>query len=159
MSAMISTRTVTINAAFLQEIKDVNERLWQTLRSLEEMCREPTATTPFLRVVGRAMSELRDQLALHFSLEEAFGYFDDPIETAPHICDCAELLRGQHQELYLICCDLVERLEQAYDRGQNGQAFVLAESCLEFHVRLADHEEAEIALIQEAYANDIGVGD
>ncbi len=157
MCAMISTRTVTINAAFLQEIKDVHQLLWVTLDSLRQLCDTPVAAPSYLRQLTSLLADLRDQLALHFSLEEAYGYFDDPVDVAPHVSQRAETLRNQHQELYL--CDLVDCCEQAYDGRQFSRATLLAERYRDFHERLVVHEEAESELIQEAYADDLGVGD
>lgn len=159
MCAMISTRTVTINAAFLEEIKEVHEHLWETLGRLQDLYATPTASESYLRQLTRLLAELRDQLALHFSLEEAYGYFDDPIEVAPHICLTAERLRGEHQDLYLRICDLVDQAEQASDLKRQAAVVMLVSGCCEFHERLTRHEQAETELIQEAYAADIGVGD
>ncbi len=164
MSAMISTRTVTINAAFLQEIKDVHHRLWETLAGLCELCddRMEEGAAPShhcLRQFCSLLCELRDQLALHFSLEEAYGYFDDPVDVAPHMCQRAEALRAQHQVLYLSACDLVDRVERAYDSRRTTEMSFLAECYQDFHKQLVAHEEAESELIQEAYADDLGVGD
>ncbi len=159
MSAMISTRTVTINAAFLQEIKDVHQLLWETLASLRELSEQPDSSNGFLREFAKLLNNLRDQLALHFSLEEAYGYFDDPVDVAPHVSQRAETLRGQHQELYVCACELVERVERAYDGRKLADATLLAGAYREFHRQIVEHEEAESELIQEAYASDLGVGD
>ena len=159
MCAMISTRTVTINAAFLQEIKDVHQLLWITLDSLRRLSDTPVASSSYLRQLTSLLADLRDQLALHFSLEEAYGYFDDPVDVAPHVSQRAETLRNQHQELYLCVCDLVDCCEQAHDGRQFARATSLAERYRDFHERLVVHEEAESELIQEAYADDLGVGD
>ena len=43
MATTIRTTTVTVNAAFLQEIKEVNAELWQLIERLREICR--TAAT------------------------------------------------------------------------------------------------------------------
>ena len=159
MEGKAARPNVTINAAFLQEIKDVHQRLWETLGGLVELCDEATPSHHSLRRFCSLLCELRDQLALHFSLEEAYGYFDDPVEVAPHICRRAESLRGQHQELYLCACDLVDRVERAYDSRRAAEMIVLAKCYQDFHKQLVTHEEAESELIQEAYANDLGVGD
>ena len=61
--------------------------------------------------------ELQDQLALHFALEEAYGYFDDPIWVAPHISDLAESLRAEHVALYSELCDLAEQAGSLAEAG------------------------------------------
>ena len=76
-------RTLTINAAFLQEIKDDNRELKQLLDDCaERLAHASTGHVDPKRLVG-SLARLRDQVALHFALEEAYGYFDDAIDVAP----------------------------------------------------------------------------
>jgi hypothetical protein len=99
-------------------------------------------------------------LALHFSLEEAYGYFDDPVEVAPQFSMSAERLRAEHKELYVELCDLVERAERMfYDEQHAALALWIGPEFLEFEQRLRSHEERENELILDAYDGDIGVGD
>jgi hypothetical protein len=99
-------------------------------------------------------------LALHFSLEEAYGYFEDPIDVAPQLSRAANRLRAEHQELYLDLCNLVERSERMfYDEQHAALALWLGPEFLDFDSRLRSHEERENGLIVEAYDGDIGVGD
>ena len=94
MAVSISTTTVTVNAAFLQEIKEVNHELWQLLADLRHRCQRPIAPGT-CRVLVDKLCELRDQLALHFALEEAYGYFEDPVDVAPQLCRQADALLAQ----------------------------------------------------------------
>jgi hypothetical protein len=106
------------------------------------------------------VGQLRDQLALHFYLEEAYGYFDDPLDVAPQLSRQADKLRREHKELYLDFCDLVERAERMfYDEQCAALALWLGPQFLELDARLRSHEERENALICEAYDGDLGVGD
>jgi hypothetical protein len=103
---------------------------------------------------------LRDQLALHFALVEAFGYFEDPVEVAPRLGRQADQLRGEHKGLYLEFCELVDRGERMfYDEQHAALALWLGPEFLEFDARLRSHEERENDLIMAAYDDDIGVGD
>ena len=86
MSTATATSTVSVNAAFFQEIKEVNQELWQTLAQVREVCQRPQAARIDCRGFAMLLGELRDQLALHFALEEAYGYFEDPAYVAPHFC-------------------------------------------------------------------------
>ena len=43
MTVVTSTGTVTVNAAFLQEIKEVNQELWSLLACLRHRCQRPIA--------------------------------------------------------------------------------------------------------------------
>lgn len=159
MTVVTSTGTVTVNAAFLQEIKEVNEELWTLLSDLRHRCQRPIAPGSCRNLIDK-LSQLRDQLALHFSLEEAYGYFDDPVDVAPQLSRQAERLRSEHKSLYLELCDVVERAERMfYDDEHAALALWMGPEFVRFDVRLRRHEECENELILDAYDGDIGVGD
>jgi iron-sulfur cluster repair protein YtfE (RIC family) len=160
MATAIATRTVTVNAAFLQEIKEVNHDLWRLLDDVRRMCLNPTSvhTSP-RRFIG-LVDQLRDQLAMHFALEEAFGYFDDPIDVAPRLCEQAERLRAEHADLYMRIVelgDVAERLVEPIRR--DGLVLQVVHDFHDFDKALQHHETLENELILEEYDDDIGVGD
>ena len=108
----IALRTVSINPAFLQEIKDDHHELRQLMHHICAMLgRSGPAEIEYPRLV-EMFGKLRDQLAMHFSLEEAYGYFDDAISVAPHLSRRAESLRSQHSGLFSEACQLAESAEQ-----------------------------------------------
>jgi hypothetical protein len=159
MTVVTSTGTVTVNAAFLQEIKEVNQELWALLDELRHRCQRPIAPGQCRQLIDK-ICHLRDQLALHFSLEEAYGYFDDPLHVAPQLGRQAGHLRAEHKELYMDLCDIVDRAERMFYDGQHAElALWIGPEFLHFDRRLRHHEEAENELIQDAYSGDIGVGD
>jgi len=159
MTVITSTGTVTVNAAFLQEIKEVNQELWSLLTDLRHRCQRPIAPGHCRQLIDK-LSQLRDQLALHFSLEEAYGYFEDPVDVAPQLGREAQRLRAEHKELYLDFCDLVDRAERMfYDEQHAALALWIGPEFLALDRRLRAHEEAENELIMDAYDGDIGVGD
>ncbi len=154
------TSTVTVNAAFLQEIKEVNEDLWKLLDEVKQLCGNPQNVQLQGRQVVEMLAELRDQLAMHFALEEAFGYFNDPVRVAPHLCDAASSLRDEHQTLFTLVRDLADEVDGLYRAGslpQNGPRVV--QRFREYYDRFQQHENRENELILEAYDSDIGVGD
>ncbi len=121
-------RTLTINAAFLLEIKEDNRELRQLLDDCAALLARPHGAGVELRRAAQLLGNLRDQLAMHFSLEEAYGYFDDAIDVAPRLSRQAEALRSQHPRLFVALCDLVEEAEQllyheraAVGIGRSGQ--------------------------------------
>ncbi len=152
----VATRTVTINAAFLQEIKEDNQRLHELLTHLRGRDARWRLT---LSSLADLLGQLRDQLATHFSLEEAFGYFEDPLRVAPHLCDQAEKLRNQHGELYSRASDLAEFADAQSRRSGGDQASGVWERFAAFDAALQDHEACENELIMSAFTVDIGVGD
>lgn len=160
MSIAIATSTVTVNAAFFQEIKEVNQELWQTLAQVRDVCQRPQEARGDSHRFAGMLGELRDQLALHFALEEAYGYFDDPAYVAPHFCERANELRSEHRDLYLSISEIADRAEEFCGRAnlatlvaQIGRQFTA------FDRRLQQHESRENELIQMAYDDDIGGGD
>ena len=68
MSPAISTTTVTVNAAFLQEIKQVNEELWQTLREVRQRAESQILQRADAWKFLHQLAQLRDQLAFHFGV-------------------------------------------------------------------------------------------
>lgn len=156
----MATRTITVNAAFLQEIKQDNVQLRRLLADANSLL-EPTPADPTtIRRLASLLAELRDQLAMHFSLEEAFGYFEDPLSVAPHLSQQAESLRRQHKDFYKEICHLAAIAEQVASGSSKSRGFELVVcEFREFYGRLQDHEAKENDLIVQAYNVDIGVGD
>ena len=160
MATAIETRTVTINAAFLQEIKEVNQDLWRVLGDVRRMCDSPATIDSAPRRFFSLVETLRDHLALHFALEEAYGYFDDPIYVAPRLCQQANQLRAEHRELYLMVVDLVEASELLNQPSRLvGSVLTAVKQFKDFDERLHRHEALENELIMQEYGDDIGVGD
>ena len=80
---------------------------------------------------------------MHFTLEEAYGYFDEAIDVAPHIADNAELLRDQHPILYREITELAELAEDLQYRQATPTAIrELSEAFSRFHGKLIAHEAA-----------------
>lgn len=157
MSA-VATNLVTVNPAFLQEIKEVNEELWKLLRTVRNRVSAKLLTEQLEETLP-LLAELRDQLALHFALEESYGYFEDPVEVAPQLAEKALALRDEHRVIYVELSDLVEQAERMFYDGQHGTLLTwLGPRFVSFDVRLKDHESRENELILAAY-DDIGVGD
>ena len=156
----LATYTVAVNAAFLQEIKEDHHELRQLMHHTGAMFDRPDWMPAEIDQLATLLGKLRDQLAMHFSLEEAFGYFEDAIESAPHLSRRAEDLRAQHATLYAILCRLAERCERLlHDKPVDDVLAALAADYRHFAAGFADHESQESELIVEAFNSDIGAGD
>lgn len=156
----IATHTVSINAAFLQEIKDDHHELRQLMHHTSAMLNRPAWMKIEYHRLVELFTKLRDQLAMHFSLEEAYGYFEDAISVAPHLSRRAESLRAQHFQLYSDLCRLAERAENFLYHEAAGDALVrLAEEFQQFSACFHEHESRECDLITEAFHDDLGAGD
>ena len=173
----IVASTVTVNAAFLQEIKEDNRELSQLLKRAEAECESAASAPASAASMAELLVQVRDQLAFHFALEEAYGYFEHAVDTAPRLGQRAQALRSEHETLFREVCSIVDAAEEArmsrYGR-RNGDAMRIAgedrlagEDCvgkvarrfLEFCRKLKQHEAEETELILQALDDDIGVGD
>ena len=157
---LIANRTLTVNAAFLQEIKDDDhdlQELWDEVLQTNHEARDGLASAAR---VAESLGRLRDQLALHFSLEEAYGYFECAVDVAPWLNERASTLRREHQDLYLELCDLVELAEKCVYRKRSVRALPhLFANFDRFYEHFHKHESDENELIFMAFDDDIGVGD
>ena len=154
------TGTLTINPAFLQEVKQDNvhlrELLDATSAALSGARTHPIRPRALVELLGR----LRDQLATHFSLEEFFGYFEDAVDAAPRLSVKADIYRSQHETLYISICDLTNEAERLlYGESHAAGLDLLSLRFHNFYRELQEHEENENDLIMEALYDDIGVGD
>lgn len=145
------TKTLTVNPAFLQEIKDSNPDLWQCVHQLRQVCQceeEPAVTS---RNLARLLDGLRDLLALQFSLEESYGYLEVP-EAPEAIAQLAAKTRSQHCSLYLRLSELAEQAEELQYRGvEPTQLRILVQSASDFDTELRIHEQSENELIERSF--------
>jgi iron-sulfur cluster repair protein YtfE (RIC family) len=156
---LVTTRTLTINAAFFQEIKDDNVRLRELLCEADAALGKHRITLRPAAIVN-VLRQLQDQLAMHFSLEERLGYFEDAIQAAPRLSAQADILRSQHEQLYMAIVELADDAERILYREPNAQALrVVACRFRSFHDQLTRHEEAENELIMHSLYIDLGSGD
>jgi len=104
--------------------------------------------------------ELRDQIALHFALEEAYGYFDDPVDVSPTTAYQAENLRSDHRRLYSHLSDLVDRAETMLEDGHQAMlATSVPGQFILFDEALQNHEHRENELLMSMLEEEIGTGD
>jgi hypothetical protein len=155
----VATGLLTVNAAFLREIKDENRQVHELLDEASALVSAGWRQVPPRRVVD-ALAQLRDQLALHFSLEEAYGYFEDAIDVAPRLSERSAELRSQHATLFVAVCQVVEEAEQwLYHEARGDVHRRVVERFDKFRQEFREHESREAELIQDAWSSDVGVGD
>lgn len=151
MGVTTSAKTLTVNSAFLQEIKDSNLNLWQSLEQMVAVCQSRQERARRLRQLVPILGEVRDLLALQFALEETYGYMEVPSAIAPVNNHLLQDIRSQHSALYLMVSELVERAEELQYRGVNHerspQVDRLIDDVYQFELRFRDHERLEQDLI------------
>lgn len=140
-----------LNAAFLQDIKDDDRFLNELLLATRNAISESDFSTVRIRALTELLSRLRDRLALRFSMEEAFGYFEDALDFPKSMSTNADLYRSQHAALYLDVCDMVEAAERmVYGESHRPieQALQrISASFASFYRRFQQHEAGENDLI------------
>lgn len=158
MSESRATKRFTINAAFFQEIKDDHLQLHEILGRLRSLSAHRPALPNHACEFADLLFSLCDQLALHFSLEEAYGYIEDLIEVTPHLHGRTDLLRKQHSELFVMARDLADQASSRH-KGDTAELTRIADQFAEFDHAFRAHETAELDLILVAMNQDEGVGD
>lgn len=149
MNRSTEVRALSINPAFLQEIKDSNLTLWKSFDRLTEACRETRPRAATLGLLVPLLGEIRDSLALEFALEESYGYIEVPSAVAPVNNHLLHDIRSQHCRLYLKITELAERAEELQFRGlaHDGLGTLVAD-VREFELEFRDHERLEADLIR-----------
>jgi hemerythrin-like domain-containing protein len=150
-------QTVTLSPAFLQEIKEDDRRL----KTLLDRFRQLASNRPLIASANSQLADVatdvRDQLAFHFALEEAYGYIEDPVVVAPRLCERIEQLRIEHSELYALAARIVDSVEAlSPDESESHASQSLADQCHRFLRSFDQHEAKENALIAQAFNEDIG---
>ncbi|WP_417388588.1 hemerythrin domain-containing protein [Gimesia sp.] len=145
-----------INAAFLKEIKDDNLKLYSLLENLRAfwLVSDPLVLNPeWFRTL---ISDLRDQLALHFALEETFGYLELAVDVDIFLSSESARLKKQHVDLYLEIVSITENIEDALYPDLNERLFLDQLSRFnDFYRTFQIHEAAEFDLIMSAtYGNN-----
>lgn len=154
------TRSVTVNAAFLQEIKEVNAELWECIASLRQLCAAPISMRSACASLLAQLEQIRDLLGLQFSLEGAYGYFESPADVQLSFCNRADALRTEHSALYQNFVDICDEADTLLRAGRLAEMTTIVPILFDrfFHA-LESHERRECELIIESACTDLGVGD
>lgn len=152
VATITSSQTLIVNPAFLQEIKDSNPDLWQTVQQMRQVCECDDEPAQVSRQLTRLLDDLRDQLALQFSLEESYGYMVVPEHSSRLLSQLASQTQSQHRMLYLTLTELAEAAEELQYRGvEPKQLRILVQRTRDFDQNLRDHERSENELIEKSF--------
>ena len=152
---------VTINVAFLQEIKDDFEFRNQLNQVYAQLNPRDVEDRPSIKVAADLLDGLRDELKTYFALEEFYGYFGQAKVDNPCVSQKAQELRGDHEKLFLQLSEVFELSQQILYRevGSDLDYEKVAEGFERFCIDLAHHEQAEMELMMRLCNEDLGVGD
>ncbi|WP_164102047.1 hypothetical protein [Candidatus Laterigemmans baculatus] len=152
MMVPTATKTLGVNAAFLQEIKDSHPDLAHAVHALRATYHSDDVPAQTARRLVRLLDELRDCLAFQFALEESYGYIEGAQSSSETLAEMAEKARNQHCGLYLELSSLCEQAEELQYRGfACDNVRQLIQDTERFDARLIQHERLEAELIERAY--------
>ncbi|TWT76217.1 hypothetical protein CA13_67090 [Planctomycetes bacterium CA13] len=152
-----SSNQLAVNAAFLQEIKDSNPELWKTWYQLRQVCDSTDEPRQVAIKMVKLLDQLRDVIAMHFALEECYGYVEVPIDSknGSFVCKSRDGVtdvndtKTQHCALYLEASDLAEVAEEYQYRGvAAAQIQELVQRFRQFDEHWQAHERCENELIE-----------
>lgn len=135
-----------------ENIGRAHASLLEDLRKLEQS----------LHAGGRLSSpDLRSQLAAthshitnHFAFEEQNGWMDSVRKQEPRLDHAIQSLRAEHRELVQSLDTLIEDAEVTEDVTE-----LLRDKVLRWIHRVRDHEARENGILEDAFVEDLGVGD
>jgi len=152
---------VTINVAFLQEIKEEFDFRSHLNHVYHRLKPQDIRDRVSIRDAADLLLALRDELETYFALEEFYGYFAQAAVDNPRVSKEATELRSGHENLYLQLNKAVEWSQQLV-YGESGPELTLCDVVDEFEqfcVKLAHHEQDEMDLMMRLCNEDFGVGD
>ena len=148
---------ITINVAFLQEIKQETIELRELIESVATTLSRAPFPSP--RCIMELMYRVREELETYFALEECYGYFDQAAVLNPSVSACAEQLKSEHEQLFLNFNDVVELIEQIVYRETHATLADVSAAFDEFRAQFDLHEQCEMELMLRLCNEDLGVGD
>lgn len=153
MSTSLKKQTcgvVTINAAFLQEIKEACSPLSDRVYQLRESALNGLPLSVDLNQWVSQLTDLRAQLVNAFGLEETYGYITSASKPFSWVPFDPSEVRGQHAELYMQLSELCEQVEEAQYRGTILRDFsIYSEAFSSFADAFQSHEKHEAQLIEQ----------
>ena len=111
------------------------------------------------RQVVTTLRRLQHRLAMHFTLEEAFGYGEEEMSRAPWLSIRAAELRAEHDEIFARLKAIVRTSERLLADGEASLLKSLCTSFENFVIDLHVHENQEADLLLSLFDDDVGVGD
>ena len=155
---------LSINVAFMNEIKDDHVELRHCLSGLDSVLIGPIgqefAIDQSRQLVDR-FHQLRDALETYFALEEFYGYFQSASQTNSQVATKSLQLFREHELLYLHACRLVEYAERVLygEVKLEGSIEFIRVAYRDFYRRFHEHEQTEAELMMRFCNEEIGVGD
>lgn len=148
---------LTLNTAFLQEIKEDNVEFRKLLEDV--LVEFSQKHLPAAKPAAERLANLRDALESYFALEEFYGYFKSSRTANLAVSQRADKLRLEHQSLFVQLCDLVDKAEQIVYRESAVTLDEVAAGVRQFYRDIQDHEQREMRLMMDLHNQVLGGGD
>lgn len=148
---------ITINIAFLREIKDEHVSVPRQTETITEKLNRGASPHEALDL----LSDYRDVLQTYFTLEQNYGYFQNAATTHPAISRRVAELQKEHEPLIRDLLEIIE-LTQQIVYHESGPELTLGEIASLFECfarRFEIHEQQEMDLMLRLCNEEIGVGD
>lgn len=159
-SLKLLSEAVTTIAAFFEETKEIHAEVSDTIRRVIFLEQQARWTDLVCQELMRQLQMLLELVELSFSLEESYGYFQNPIFAQAGYGNRVNDLRREHRDLSAglsRLCDSASRLLR--NGGFPNRADAIMTRFYAFCDQLAGHELREKELITEAFSVDIGCAD
>jgi hypothetical protein len=140
------------NAAFIDAISRAQAALLADLAKLKEMVESRSGAT--LNQVRAELAATRLHLSCHFRLEEDDGWTNVVRRQEPRWEHAISQLVQEHRELLAALDTLVEQANADETLDDD-----LREKTLRWIERVLEHEAREDAVFEDAFIEDLGVGD
>ena len=155
-----SSSAVTINAAFFEEIKEAHFEVDELAKRIMRLGVHPNWTDSVCRELTDQLNRLSELVRWYFSLEETYGYFEDPVFVSAAYSQRVSDLRAEHKSLLAEIKQLSDHAARLLYNGRlpHSADVVLARFGV-FRDQFQRHEYRERELITEGFSVDIGCGD
>jgi hypothetical protein len=151
---------VTTIAAFYEGTKEIHAEVSDTIRRIISLEQQARWTDLACRELTSQLQQLQELIELSFSLEETYGYFENPLFAQAGYGNRMSDLGREHKDLSAglsRLCDYASRLW--INGGLPNCADTIMARFYAFCDQLAVHELREKELITEAFSVDVGCGD
>ena len=151
---------VTTIAGFFEETEEIHAEVSDTIRRIIWLEQHARGKEFVCQELTSRFQHLLELIELSFSLEETYGYFQNPMFAQAGYGNRVSNLRREHTHLSAELSRLCDHAVRLVHNGRLPDSMdgIMARFYT-FCDQLAEHEGREKELITEAFSVDIGCGD
>ncbi len=152
-----NSASASVRSDLRRNHRELNDLLVLASDCLDSATSQQTAHTS-LQIV-QTFRRLQNRLAMHFTLEEAFGYGEDEFNQAPWLSERAAMLRAEHDVIFARFKAIVRSSERLLEDCEVSLVESISMKFETFLIDLRVHENREADLLLSIFDDDLGVGD